>query len=144
MKYEYYNPNPKVRYRKDGTPMKWHKGDCTTRALAKALDLTWKETFKLQCDEAMNQCTESNSIDVCDAVLLANGFNKGKVSQEWIKRNHRRPTVDMMVEWANRELEHKKIVFECSSPSHLTTVENDTLYDVWDSSDQIVWRYWYK
>ena len=144
MRYEYYNPNPKLRHKKDGTPMGWHVGDCSTRALSKALDLGWLEVFKLQCEEATKRCVETNSLKVCDAILTANGFTKGKISQEWIKRHHRRPTVEMVAEWAKDNLGYKKLVFECNSRAHLTAVENNTLYDVWDCSDTVAWKFWYK
>ena len=35
MSYKYYNPNPVGR----------SVGDCTVRAIAKALDQTWEETY---------------------------------------------------------------------------------------------------
>ena len=37
MRFEYFNPSPKKRVRADGTPMKWHKGDCTTRMKSMAM-----------------------------------------------------------------------------------------------------------
>lgn len=142
MRFEYFNPSPKKRVRADGTPMKWHKGDCTTRALSKALDLTWHEAFKLQCEEAAKQCENTTATSVTNAVLLANGFKKGVIDQEWVRRNHCRPTVAQVMNEAYRLLGKRKIVVNCTH--HLVAAEGKVLYDTWDSSDETAWSWYYK
>lgn len=142
MKYEYFNPNPKVRVKADGTPMKWHKGDCTTRALSKALDCTWKEAFKLQCEKAMEVCNETDAKEVYESILLANGFKKGAVSKDYIKNNHCRPTVSKLIDDFYTGQGKHKLVIKCTH--HLVASEGDTLYDTWDSNNETVWSFWYK
>ena len=142
MKYEYFNPNPKARYKADGTPMKWHKGDCTTRALCKALDLDWKAAFKLQCDEAIKKCNEPNSKEVYESVLLANGFTKGVINKEFIRKNHSRPLISKLLDDIYQKEGKKKVVIKTTH--HLVAAEGDTLYDVWNCSDECVWSFWYK
>lgn len=142
MKYEYYNPNPKKRFRRDGKPMGWHKGDCTTRALAKALDCTWKEAFQKQCDEAMKQCDNTKATSVTNAVLLANGFRKGVIDIDWIKKYHQRPTVARLVNDVCKQLGNRKLVISCTH--HLVAAEGDTIYDTWNSGKQTAWTFWYK
>jgi len=142
MTYEYYNPNPKARVRKDGTPMKWHKGDCTTRALCKALDLSWMEAFKLQCEKAMEVCDATDAKEVYEAILADNGFVKGVISKEYIKHNHCRPTVSKLIDDLFENKGKIKVVINCTH--HLVAAEGDTLYDTWDSSNETVWSFWYK
>ena len=142
MKYEYFNPSPKKRVKADGTPMKWHKGDCTTRALSKALGISWKEAFKLQCEEAMKICDNTTATSVTNAVLLANGFKKGSINKEWIQQNHCRPTVRELIDDFNKEFNNKKVVVNCTH--HLVAAEGDVLYDTWDSSDETAWSWYYK
>ena len=142
MRYEYYNPSPKKRVKADGTPMKWHKGDCTTRALSKALDLSWHETFKLQCEEAAKQCDNTTAKSVTKAILLANGFQQGIIDQDWVRRHHCRPTVKQAVDQAYRLLGNRKFVINCTH--HLVAAEGDTLYDTWNSGDETVWSWYYK
>lgn len=142
MKYEFFNPNPKQRYKKDGTPMGWHRGDCTTRALSKALDLSWKDTFKLQCDEGMKRCAETDSPEVVESILLNNGFTADKIDEAWIKKHHRRPKVSELVDDLYGHEGNKKIVIKCTH--HVVAAEGETIYDVWDTSDEVVWKFWYK
>lgn len=142
MKYEYYNPSPKKRVKADGTPMGWHKGDCTTRALSKALDLSWKEAFKLQCEKGMELCEETSQREVYEAVLLDNGFNKGAINKEWIKKYHCRPKVSKLIDYFYQKNGKKKVVVKC--PHHLVAAEGDILYDTWNSGDEAVLSFWYK
>ena len=142
MRYEYYNPSPKKRVRADGTPMKWHKGDCTTRALSKALDLSWHETFKLQCEEASKQCDNTTAKSVTKAILLANGYKQGIIDQDWVRRHHSRPTVKQVIDSAVRKFGHRKFVVNCTH--HLVAAEGDTLYDTWDSGNETAWTWYYK
>ena len=142
MRFEYFNPNPKLRRRKDGTPMKWHKGDCTTRAISKALDISWKEAFKLQCEKAMEVCDNTTDVKVTEGVLLDNGFKKGTIPQEFIQHHHRRPTVREVVEAFNKSRGKHKMVVNCTH--HCVAAEGITLYDTWDSGDVTAWSFWYK
>ena len=146
MKYEYFNPNPKVRYRKDGTPMGHHKGDCTTRALCKALDLSWKEAFKLQCEKGMELCDETDASEVTEKILLENGFKKGKINMDVVRKTHRRPTVRMLANEIGSsttdEFGDANVVYSCTH--HLVAGKADTIYDVFDSGDEVVWSFWYK
>ena len=142
MRFEYYNPSPKKRVKADGTPMKWHKGDCTTRALSKALDLSWHETFKLQCEEAAKQCDNTTAKSVTKAILLANGYKQGIIDQDWVRRHHSRPTVKQVIDSAVRKFGHRKFVVNCTH--HLVAAEGDTLYDTWDSGNETAWTWYYK
>ena len=141
-RYEYFNPNPKKRLKADGTPYHWHKGDCTTRALCKALNLEWKDAFKLQCEEAMKRCTETNATEVYNAILLKNGYKKGKINQDWIREYHCRPTVRELVDDVTKNHNGCKMVVSCTH--HLVAAEDGVIYDVWNSGGATAWSFYYK
>ena len=143
----YYNPNPRQRYRRDGSPIKSdHTGDCSVRCICKALDISWEEAYKKLCEEGLKQHRMPDSTEVIVAVLEANGFKKGKISQENIKRTHHRPTVAEGIECTshpNNSLStKKKFVYKLSH--HVTTVDEGLIYDTWDTSNECVWSFWYK
>ena len=140
MKYEYYNPNPKQRYTRDGKPMKWHKGDCHVRCVAKALDISWKDAIKLEYEKALERCDAVGSTNNIEEILLDNGFKKGVINQNWIRHNHRRPTFKEILN--DTDLRDKIVVGRMAH--HVATAVNQTVYDTWDCSNEVVWRFWYK
>lgn len=142
----YYNPNPSQRYRRDGSPIKSdHNGDCTVRCITKALDIDWETAYKKLCEEGLKQHRMPSDMDVVKAVLEANGFKKGVINQNYIKRNHHRPTVKGAVDnikTIDGLKDKKKFVFQNSH--HVTTVDEGVIFDTWDTSDECVWSFWYK
>lgn len=58
------NPNPCGRY----------VGDCSVRAVAVALDVSWEEAFDLLADSAYIMCDMPSSNSVIGAVLRTHGF----------------------------------------------------------------------
>jgi hypothetical protein len=120
--------------------MKWHKGDCHVRCVAKALDISWKDAIKLEYEKALERCDSVGSTNNIEAVLLDNGFKKGVINQSWIRRNHRRPTFKEIL---NVEHYKDKIVVGRMT-HHVATAVNQTVYDTWDCSNQVLWSFWYK
>ena len=79
------------------------------------------------------------------AVLEENGFKKGKINQDYIKRTHHRPTVSGIVGncWRVDGLKDKK-KFVFMTTHHATTVDEGVIFDTWDTSNECVWSFWYK
>ena len=147
MEYIYYNPNPNQRYRADGRPIKSDQsGDCVVRAVAKALDLSWEDSYKKLCEEGLRQHIMPNdsSGKVYGKVLENAGFKLGNVNQDFIRRYHRRPTVSDLYDSIerNNDISHKKIVVK--NTHHLTCIDEGVIFDTWDTSDECVWKFWYK
>lgn len=148
MEFEYFNNNPSQRYRADGRPIKSDQcGDCVVRAVAKALDLSWEDSYKKLCDEGLRQHIMPNdsSGKVYGKVLEDAGFSLGSVNQGFIRRYHRRPTVSELYDGLlrhNSNTSRKKIVIKCTH--HLTCIDEGVIFDTWDTSDECVWRFWYK
>lgn len=142
----YYNPNPSQRYRRDGSPIKSdHNGDCTVRCITKALDIDWETAYKKLCDEGLKQHRMPDDMDVVKAVLESNGFKKGTINKEYIKRHHHRPTVSSAVDdikTIDGLKDKKKFVFQ--NTHHVTTVDDGVIFDTWDTSEECVWSFWYK
>lgn len=144
----FWNPNPRQRYHKDGKPIKKDMvGDCSIRGVARALDATWEEAFKMMFEQGLKLHNMLESAEVVGAVLMANGFEKGEINQGYIKRHHQRPTVDAITRDVEKQigLKDRKIVCLTNSVNpHITCVDEGVIYDLWDTSDEPVYRFWYK
>lgn len=64
--WQYYQPNP----------CGLSTGDCTVRAISKALDISWDEAHDILSEFAKNMCDMPHKDWVWGAVLRANGFNR--------------------------------------------------------------------
>ena len=62
--FQYYQPHP------EGMVI----GDCSTRALTKALDVDWETAFNLQIEMALGCHAHTSSAEVCDKLLISQGF----------------------------------------------------------------------
>lgn len=128
--FEFYNPNPSYKKRKNG---KWKKPDCVLRALSKALDLSWEETFKVTVEEALKQFTVQNDNDVYKAILLRNGYEYHAVPAG------RKPTVNEFAE------EHPNDMCVLSVANHLVYADSGKFYDTGDWSGSCkVYSYYIK
>ena len=124
MKYKrfvYYQPNEK--------DVKDKYGDCTIRALTKALDCTWLEAF----DMMMPICRREQITNVFNAeanvrnrFLAELGFVYHGISN---KKGTKRPTVD---EFAK---EHPHGRYICNVANHEVAVVDGKYYDTWDSGE---------
>ena len=128
--YKYYQPN-----RKD---LKDKYGDCTIRALSKALGVTWLEAFELTipyCKEY--QCTNIFDMphDLEAQVMSQLGFKYYGVSNA---RGSKRPTV------ASFARSHKTGVYILNVANHEVTVIDGVYYDTWDCGYKSLYGYYEK
>ena len=128
--YKYYQPN-----RKD---LKDKYGDCTIRALTKALGVTWLEAFDLIipfCREY--QC--SNIFDVpskIEAKIMSQlGFKYYGISNA---RGSKRPTV------ASFAKTHKSGTYILNVANHEVAVVDGIYYDTWDCGYKSLYGYYEK
>lgn len=121
--FEYFQPNDHVC------------GDCSIRAVAKALNCTWRESLSKLYDVAMMIQDAPSSRESIDGVLQANGF-------KWVptnpKRGERRPTV------ANFAKDNNKGIYVFNVSGHIVTAVDGKYYDIWDSGDKSLYGYWEK
>lgn len=128
--YKYYQPN-----RKD---LKDKYGDCTIRALSKALNVSWIEAFELTipyCKEY--QCT--NIFDMphnLEAEVMSKlGFKYYGISN---KSGSKRPTV------AGFAKTHNKGVFILNVANHEVAVIDGVYFDTWDCGSKSLYGYYEK
>lgn len=124
MAYQNYNPNP----------LHSRVGDCTVRAIAKALDLEWDEAFAALCAEAFKVKDMPSADAVWNSVLRNEGF-------------HRRGLPDTCPEcYTVKEFteEHPEGTFVVATDKHVLTVKDGDFFDTWDSGDQTPLYYYEK
>ena len=127
-RYVYYQPNKK--------DLKDKYGDCTIRALSKALNCTWLEAFDL----TIPICRREQVSNIFDApckiereFLAELGFDYYGVSN---KRGMTRPTVD---EFAKS---HTIGTYICNVANHEVAVVDGKYYDTWDCGHKSLYGYY--
>ena len=113
--YEHYNPNP---IRSDPV------GDCTVRALAKALGISWEEAHVMLDYNAYMMGDMPSANSVLAATLRQNGFYRGSFP------NNCKNCLDA----GEFTQMFPKGTYVLGFGSHVATVKDGVLYDSWDSS----------
>ena len=113
-----YNPNP----------MGKRAGDCTVRALAKALDVSWDEAYLLIVTEGFIQKAMPSENDVWGRVFWREGFRSVSLPGPcpWCY------TVRAFAE------EHPQGTFVLCMGSHVVTLVDGDWFDTWDSGDEVI------
>lgn len=122
--YSYYNANPyKIRV-----------GDCVIRAISKALNQSWQDTYIDLTIQGylMGDLLSSNA--VWGAYLKSKGFTRDIVSNDC-------PECYTIEDFCN---EHPKGTFIIGTGTHCVTVENGCVFDTWNSSGETPIYYYHK
>lgn len=129
-RFQYYQPNKK--------DLKDQYGDCTIRALSKALGVTWLEAF----DKMIPLCREYQVSNVFGApssierqIVERLGFTYHGISN---KRGSKRPTVDSFAK------DHPEGTFILNVANHEVACVNGKYYDTWDSGYKSLYGYYEK
>lgn len=120
-----WNPNP-VR----SDPV----GDCTVRALAKALDISWEEAHVLLDYNSYMMGDISNSNVVLGAVLRQHGFYRDVIPNSC-------PDCYTANDFA---MDHPTGTYVLGFGTHVAAVVDGNLYDTWNSLNEIPIYYWYR
>ena len=127
-RYQYYQPNSK--------DLKDEYGDCTIRALSKALGLSWLETFDL----TIPLCREYQVANVFYApsrverkIIEPLGFKYYGISN---KRGSTRPTVYSFAK------DHPKGTYLLNVANHVVALVDGIYYDTWDCGDKCMYGYY--
>ena len=122
--YSYYNPNPQ------GNKV----GDCVIRAISKALDMSWEDTYiELTIQGYLNGDWGSSNA-VWDAYLKSKGFKRNIVPNDC-------PECYTIEDFCN---EHPQGIFVIGTGSHCVAIENGCVFDTWNSSGEIPIYYYHK
>ena len=119
-----YNPNPESR----------RVGDCTVRAVARALNTDWDTAYDLIAAEGREQHDMPSSNAVWGAVLRSHGFRRYSVPNSC-------PDCYTAEEFA---ADHPTGIYVLGFGSHVATVIDGTLFDSWDSSGEVPQYYWFR
>lgn len=123
--YSYYNPNPSNK----------SVGDCTVRAISKALDQTWEKTYVGLALEGFIRGDLPNADSVWGPYLKAQGFTRRLIPDTC-------PDCYTVATFAE---EHPQGTYILSMPGrHVVAVVNGAYYDSWDSGDECPVYYWTK
>lgn len=120
-----YNINP---VRSDGV------GDCSVRAIAKALDLTWEQAYVRLALNGFLMGDVISSDTVWGALLRQYGFKRYAVKNTC-------PDCYTVSDFCK---DYPIGTYVIKSPEHVATVVDGNLYDSWPSENQTVIYYWTK
>ena len=124
MAYEYFNNNPMMR----------NVGDCSVRAISKALGIDWETAYITMMISGYAMCDMLSSDAVWGAVLRKNGFYREAVPD-------RCPDCYTAEDFC---IDHPNGTFVLAFGGHVATVVDGVLYDSWDSSHEIPQYFYYK
>lgn len=119
-----YNPNP------FGTRV----GDCTVRAISKALNQDWRTTYIDLCLYGLLDCDMPSANVVWGRYMKDKGFSRHVIEAD----KDDTYTVNDFAE------EHQKGVYLLAISGHVVTVDDGNYYDAWDSGNCIPIYYWRK
>lgn len=122
--YVYFNPNPVGRM----------VGDCSIRAIAKALDISWEDAYAKVAANGFRMGDMPSSNSVWGSVLRQNGF-------------YRKSLPDLCPDCYTAEdfcRDNPTVVYVLGFGGHVATIVDGVLYDSWDSSKEIPQYFWSK
>lgn len=120
--YVYYNPNPRQR----------HTGDCTVRAVSKALGISWETAYIDLVMEGYSLADMPSSNLVMQRYLRTKGFSKHVIPDTC-------PDCYTFAEFAE---DHPKGTYIVCTGTHVATIIDSVLWDSWNSSDEILIFYY--
>lgn len=128
--FKYYQPNDK--------DLKDKYGDCTIRALSKALNCSWLEAFDITipfCREY--QCSNIFNLpcEIEREIMKQIGFAYTGVSN---RKGGKRPTVKSFA------LSHSTGTYILNVANHEVAVVDGIYYDTWDCGDKSLYGYYTK
>ena len=124
MAYVYYQPNPVGR----------NVGDCSIRAVAKALDIDWEGAYALVVANGFQMGDVPSSDAVWGSVLRQFGFYREVVSNSC-------PDCYTAADFAR---DHPRGTFVLGFGGHVATMKDGDLFDSWDSTGLSPQYYWYR
>lgn len=123
MGYSYYNPNPAGR----------SVGDCAVRAVSKALDQTWEQTYAGLALEGFLRGDLPNADNVWGPYLRQNGFRRHFIPDDGLGAY----TVEDFA------AEHPNGTYILSMPGeHVVCVQDGQWFDSWDSGGKCPSYFW--
>lgn len=120
----FYNPNPAGG----------RVGDCTTRAISKALDQDWYKTYTGLALEGFILCDMPSANYVWGSYLRRKGFKRHAVENSC-------PDCYTVEDFCK---DHPKGVFVLALAGHVVCVVDGLYFDSWDSGKEVPVYFWVK
>ena len=121
--FKYYNANPQ----------KHKTGDCVVRAICAAMDMEWDNVLTDLYKYSLKHKYFMGSEELYEIYLKDLGFTKHKPPR---KTNGKSYTLG---EWLK---DFDKAAIVTINDDHLTYVNDNHVYDIWDCTDEVVNEYW--
>lgn len=118
----------------NNNPMSRNVGDCSVRAIAKALDTDWETAYIRLMVNGYSMGDMPSSDSVWGALLRQNGF-------------YREVIPDTCPDCYTAEdfcMDHPKGTYVLAFGGHVAAVVDGDIYDSWDSSHEIPQYFWYR
>ena len=119
-----WNPNPTGK----------NVGDCTVRAISKALEQDWTETYIGLALQGMMMGDMPSANVVWGAYLRSKGYTRHLIPDSC-------PDCYTVGNFAE---DHPEGVYILALSSHVVCVEDGEIWDSWDSSGEVPLYYWEK
>ena len=121
-KWESFNPNPSAK----------RVGDCTVRALSKALNQSWDKTYLWLCIYGFIMSDMPSANAVWGAYLKNRGFKRNIIPDTC-------PDCYTLADFCN---DYPQGTYVVALSGHVVTIENGKVYDSWDSTNEIPIYFW--
>lgn len=107
-------------------------GDCSVRAVAKALGVDWETAYTMLCLKGFDMYDMPNSNAVINSLLTGKGFVREVIPNMC-------PDCYTIGDFAE---DHPEGTYVVGTGDHVVAVSGGTIYDSWDSSREIPIFYW--
>lgn len=118
----------------NANPIHKRVGDCTVRAISKALDQPWEDTYLGMAVEGFMLFDMPSANSVWGAYLHSKGFKRKLIPDN--------EDYDYTVRDFCKDF--PKGTYILALPSHVIAVIDGVYYDTWDSGNEVPVYYWYK
>lgn len=113
-------------------PQRKNVGDCTIRAISKALDQSWEETYTGIALEGFAMCDMPSANHVWGAYLRSKRFTRKIIPESC--------PIDYTVKDFSKDNPQGTYILALSG--HVVAVVDGDYYDTWDSGDETPIYYW--
>lgn len=129
-----------LEFREVNRNPKGHKtGDCTTRALAGAIGISWEQAFTEQYEMALHYCYDNTDKKSIDRILAKHGFLKMKQPRKWDNTKYMVCELDQLL--TKKQMQEGVFV---RVANHDTCIVNGRIEDLWNCGHKTVGNYWIK
>lgn len=118
----------------NANPIKKRVGDCTIRAISKAIDQDWERTYVELCLQGFIMCDMPSANHVWGAYLKNKGFRRAIIEDEY-------PDGYTVSDFCQDNPVGRYVL---AISGHVVAVVDGMYYDTWDSGDEVPIYYWYR